>query len=102
MIILCVHVVLILLELLIILVMHVVIPLLPLKYQTLCKVVRVRLTFGFEITSYRSRIFHNLQQHTIVLVSGGGEGLLGVRYHIVRKTLDVVGVKNRQQGRSKN
>nr|YP_010734868.1 ribosomal protein S12 [Amorphophallus coaetaneus]YP_010734913.1 ribosomal protein S12 [Amorphophallus coaetaneus]WEI30117.1 ribosomal protein S12 [Amorphophallus coaetaneus]WEI30162.1 ribosomal protein S12 [Amorphophallus coaetaneus] len=66
------------------------------------KVARVRLTSGFEITAYIPGIGHNSQQHSIVLVRGGRvKDLPGVKYHIVRGTLDAVGVKYRQQGRSK-
>ena len=60
-----------------------------------------RLTSGFEITAYIPGIGHNLQEHSVVLVRGGRvKDLPGVRYHIVRGTLDAVGVKDRQQGRS--
>nr|YP_009241895.1 ribosomal protein S12 [Sagittaria lichuanensis]YP_009241940.1 ribosomal protein S12 [Sagittaria lichuanensis]AMQ13514.1 ribosomal protein S12 [Sagittaria lichuanensis]AMQ13515.1 ribosomal protein S12 [Sagittaria lichuanensis]UDZ61246.1 ribosomal protein S12 [Sagittaria lichuanensis] len=70
--------------------------------SALRKVARVRLTSGFEITAYIPGIGHNLQEHSVVLVRGGRvKDLPGVRYHIVRGTLDAVGVKNRQQGRSK-
>nr|YP_008854490.1 ribosomal protein S12 [Ravenala madagascariensis]YP_008854534.1 ribosomal protein S12 [Ravenala madagascariensis]AHA12623.1 ribosomal protein S12 [Ravenala madagascariensis]AHA12657.1 ribosomal protein S12 [Ravenala madagascariensis] len=70
--------------------------------SALRKVARVRLTSGFEITAYIPGIGHNLQEHSAVLVRGGRvKDLPGVRYHIVRGTLDAVGVKNRQQGRSK-
>nr|YP_009058310.1 ribosomal protein S12 [Orobanche crenata]YP_009058328.1 ribosomal protein S12, 3 [Orobanche crenata]CDH98361.1 ribosomal protein S12 [Orobanche crenata]CDH98391.1 ribosomal protein S12, 3 [Orobanche crenata] len=66
------------------------------------KVARVRLTSGFEITAYIPGIGHNSQEHSSVLVRGGRvKDLPGVRYHIVRGTLDAVRVKNRQQGRSK-
>lgn len=65
------------------------------------KVARVRSTSGFEITAYIPGIGHNLQEHSVVLVRGGRvKDLPGVRYHIVRGTLDAVGVKDRQQGRS--
>nr|YP_009309806.1 ribosomal protein S12 [Orobanche pancicii]ALJ02261.1 ribosomal protein S12 [Orobanche pancicii] len=65
------------------------------------KVARVRLTSGFEITAYIPGIGHNSQEHSSVLVRGGRvKDLPGVRYHIVRGTLDAVRVKNRQQGRS--
>src|SRR6266498_550980 len=61
-----------------------------------------RLTNGIEVTSYIPGIGHNLQEHSIVLVRGGRvKDLPGVRYHIVRGTLDSVGVANRKQGRSK-
>nr|QJT42934.1 ribosomal protein S12 [Opuntia quimilo] len=70
--------------------------------SALRKVARVRLTSGFEITAYIPGIGHNLQEHSAVLVRGGRvKDLPGVRYHIVRGTLDAVGVKDRQQGRSK-
>nr|YP_009729795.1 ribosomal protein S12 [Caldesia grandis]YP_009729840.1 ribosomal protein S12 [Caldesia grandis] len=69
--------------------------------SALRKVARVRLTSGFEITAYIPGIGHNLQQHSVVLVRGGRvKDLPGVRYHIVRGTLDAVGVKGRRQGRS--
>nr|YP_010631739.1 ribosomal protein S12 [Costus barbatus]YP_010631784.1 ribosomal protein S12 [Costus barbatus]AHA13034.1 ribosomal protein S12 [Costus pulverulentus]QHF17304.1 ribosomal protein S12 [Hellenia viridis]AHA13069.1 ribosomal protein S12 [Costus pulverulentus]QHF17305.1 ribosomal protein S12 [Hellenia viridis]WBP61517.1 ribosomal protein S12 [Costus barbatus] len=70
--------------------------------SALRKVARVQLTSGFEITAYIPGIGHNLQEHSVVLVRGGRvKDLPGVRYHIVRGTLDAVGVKDRQQGRSK-
>nr|YP_010286773.1 ribosomal protein S12 [Hydrocharis dubia]YP_010286818.1 ribosomal protein S12 [Hydrocharis dubia]YP_010286857.1 ribosomal protein S12 [Hydrocharis morsus-ranae]YP_010286902.1 ribosomal protein S12 [Hydrocharis morsus-ranae]YP_010286940.1 ribosomal protein S12 [Limnobium laevigatum]YP_010286985.1 ribosomal protein S12 [Limnobium laevigatum]UKT60904.1 ribosomal protein S12 [Hydrocharis dubia]UKT60905.1 ribosomal protein S12 [Hydrocharis dubia]UKT60988.1 ribosomal protein S12 [Hydrocharis m len=70
--------------------------------SALRKVARVRLTSGFEITAYIPGIGHNSQEHSVVLVRGGRvKDLPGVRYHIVRGTLDAVGVKHRQQGRSK-
>nr|YP_009501409.1 ribosomal protein S12 [Passiflora pittieri]YP_009501410.1 ribosomal protein S12 [Passiflora pittieri]YP_010007479.1 ribosomal protein S12 [Passiflora rhamnifolia]AXB38011.1 ribosomal protein S12 [Passiflora pittieri]AXB38025.1 ribosomal protein S12 [Passiflora pittieri]QNR06322.1 ribosomal protein S12 [Passiflora rhamnifolia] len=70
--------------------------------SALRKVARVRLTSGFQITAYIPGIGHNSQQYSAVLVRGGRvQDLPGVRYHIVRGTLDAVGVKNRQQGRSK-
>nr|QWW93163.1 ribosomal protein S12 [Lunularia cruciata] len=70
--------------------------------SALRKVARVRLTSGFEITAYIPGIGHNLQEHSVVLVRGGRvKDLPGVRYHIIRGTLDAVGVKDRQQGRSK-
>nr|ATV98617.1 ribosomal protein S12 [Barringtonia edulis] len=69
--------------------------------SALRKVARVRLTSGFEITAYIPGIGHTLQEHSVVLVRGGRvKDLPGVRYHIVRGTLDAVGVKDRQQGRS--
>ncbi|XLU81412.1 hypothetical protein S245_004832 [Arachis hypogaea] len=69
--------------------------------SALRKVARVRLTSGFEITAYIPGIGHNLQEHSVVLVRGGRvKDLPGVRCHIVRGTLDAVGVKDRQQGRS--
>ena len=70
--------------------------------SALRKVARVKLTTKFEITAYIPGIGHNLQEHSIVLVRGGRvKDLPGVRYHIVRGTLDTLGVKNRRQGRSK-
>nr|YP_009435735.1 ribosomal protein S12 [Monopsis alba]YP_009435780.1 ribosomal protein S12 [Monopsis alba]ATG26067.1 ribosomal protein S12 [Monopsis stellarioides subsp. schimperiana]ATG25803.1 ribosomal protein S12 [Monopsis alba]ATG25822.1 ribosomal protein S12 [Monopsis alba]ATG26086.1 ribosomal protein S12 [Monopsis stellarioides subsp. schimperiana] len=70
--------------------------------SALRKVARVRLTSGFEITAYIPGIGHTLQEHSVVLVRGGRvKDLPGVRYHIVRGTLDAEKVKNRQQGRSK-
>nr|QFQ51595.1 ribosomal protein S12 [Leucobryum juniperoideum] len=69
--------------------------------SALRKVARVRLTSGFEVTAYIPGIGHNLQEHSVVLVRGGRvKDLPGVRYHIVRGTLDAIGVKDRQQGRS--
>nr|YP_009435556.1 ribosomal protein S12 [Lobelia spicata]YP_009435582.1 ribosomal protein S12 [Lobelia spicata]ATG25626.1 ribosomal protein S12 [Lobelia spicata]ATG25645.1 ribosomal protein S12 [Lobelia spicata] len=66
------------------------------------KVARVRLTSGFEITAFIPGIGHSLQEHSVVLVRGGRvKDLPGVRYHIVRGTLDAEKVKDRQQGRSK-
>lgn len=66
------------------------------------KVARVRLTNGFEVTAYIPGEGHNLQEHSIVLIRGGRvKDLPGVRYHIVRGTLDAIGVEGRQQGRSK-
>ena len=70
--------------------------------SALRKVARVRLTNGFEVTAYIPGEGHNLQEHSIVLVRGGGpKDLGGVRYSIVRGTLDTAGVKNRRQGRSR-
>lgn len=70
--------------------------------SALRKVARVRLTNGIEITTYIPGIGHNLQEHSIVLVRGGRvKDLPGVRYHIIRGTLDAVGVENRKQSRSK-
>lgn len=70
--------------------------------SALRKVARVRLTNGFEVTSYIPGIGHNLQEHSVVLIRGGRvKDLPGVRYHIVRGTLDAAGVKNRAQRRSK-
>ena len=66
------------------------------------KVARVRLTNGFEVTSYIPGIGHNLQEHSVVLIRGGRvKDLPGVRYHIIRGTLDTAGVANRAQARSK-
>jgi small subunit ribosomal protein S12 len=70
--------------------------------SALRKVARVRLTTGFEITAYIPGVGHNLQEHSVVLVRGGRvKDLPGVRYHIVRGTLDAAGVKDRSQSRSK-
>jgi small subunit ribosomal protein S12 len=70
--------------------------------SALRKVARVRLTSGYEVTSYIPGIGHNLQEHSVVLVRGGRvKDLPGVRYHIIRGTLDAVGVADRKQGRSK-
>jgi small subunit ribosomal protein S12 len=70
--------------------------------SALRKVARVRLTNGFEVTSYIPGEGHNLQEHSIVLIRGGRvKDLPGVRYHVVRGTLDTQGVSGRQRGRSK-
>jgi small subunit ribosomal protein S12 len=70
--------------------------------SALRKVARVRLTNSIEVTAYIPGIGHNLQEHSVVLVRGGRiKDLPGVRYHIVRGTLDSSGVQNRGQGRSK-
>jgi len=70
--------------------------------SALRKVARVRLTNGIEVTSYIPGIGHNLQEHSIVLIRGGRvKDLPGVRYHIIRGTLDTSGVSDRRQGRSK-
>lgn len=70
--------------------------------SALRKVARVRLTNGFEVTSYIPGIGHNLQEHSVVLIRGGRvKDLPGVRYHTIRGTLDAAGVKNREQARSK-
>lgn len=70
--------------------------------SALRKVARVRLTNGIEVTSYIPGIGHNLQEHSVVLIRGGRvKDLPGVRYHIVRGTLDTLGVSERKQGRSK-
>lgn len=69
--------------------------------SALRKVARVRLSNGVEVTAYIPGIGHNLQEHSVVLVRGGRvKDLPGVRYHIVRGSLDCQGVKNRKQGRS--
>ena len=66
------------------------------------KVARVRLTNGIEVTTYIPGVGHNLQEHSVVLVRGGRvKDLPGVRYHIVRGTLDTLGVEDRKQSRSK-
>ncbi len=70
--------------------------------SALRKVARVRLTTGVEVTAYIPGVGHNLQEHSVVLVRGGRvKDLPGVRYHIVRGTLDTLGVVDRRQGRSK-
>ncbi len=70
--------------------------------SALRKVARVRLTNGMEVTAYIPGIGHNLQEHSVVLIRGGKvKDLPGVRYHIIRGTLDTAGVSNRLQGRSK-
>jgi len=70
--------------------------------SALRKVARVRLSNGKEVTAYIPGVDHNLQEHSIVLVRGGRvRDLPGVRYHIVRGTLDSLGVENRKQSRSK-
>jgi small subunit ribosomal protein S12 len=70
--------------------------------SALRKVARVRLTSGFEVTAYIPGIGHNIQEHSVVLIRGGRvKDLPGVRYHIVRGSLDVGGVKNRMQSRSR-
>ncbi len=70
--------------------------------SALRKVARVRLTNGIEVTSYIPGEGHNLQEHSVVLIRGGRvKDLPGVRYHIIRGTLDAVGVQARRQGRSK-
>jgi len=70
--------------------------------SALRKVARVRLTNGFEVTSYIPGEGHNLQEHSVVLIRGGRvKDLPGVRYHIIRGTLDTQGVNGRKQGRSK-
>lgn len=70
--------------------------------SALRKVARVRLTNGIEVTTYIPGIGHNLQEHSVVLIRGGRiKDLPGVRYHIIRGTLDTLGVNDRRQGRSK-
>lgn len=70
--------------------------------SALRKVARVRLTNGMEVTSYIPGIGHNLQEHSVVLIRGGRvKDLPGVRYHVIRGTLDTLGVSDRKQGRSK-
>ena len=70
--------------------------------SALRKVARVRLVNGMEVTAYIPGIGHNLQEHSVVMIRGGRvKDLPGVRYHIIRGTLDSVGVQGRKQGRSK-
>ncbi len=70
--------------------------------SALRKVARVRLTNGIEVTAYIPGIGHNLQEHSVVLIRGGRvKDLPGVRYHIIRGTLDSIGVQERKQSRSK-
>jgi small subunit ribosomal protein S12 len=70
--------------------------------SALRKVARVRLTNGIEVTSYIPGIGHNLQEHSVVMIRGGRvKDLPGVRYHIIRGTLDAIGVQNRRKSRSK-
>jgi len=70
--------------------------------SALRKVARVRLTNGIEVTSYIPGVGHNLQEHSVVLIRGGRvKDLPGVRYHIIRGTLDSIGVQERRQSRSK-
>ena len=70
--------------------------------SALRKVARVRLTNGIEVTTYIPGLGHNLQEHSVVLIRGGRvKDLPGVRYHIIRGTLDSVGVQDRKQSRSK-
>ncbi len=70
--------------------------------SALRKVCRVKLTNGFEVTSYIPGVGHNLQEHSVVLIRGGRvKDLPGVRYHVVRGALDTQGVANRKQSRSK-
>jgi small subunit ribosomal protein S12 len=70
--------------------------------SALRKVARIKLTSGFEVTAFIPGIGHNLQEHSVVLIRGGRvKDLPGVRYHIIRGTLDTTGVKNRIRSRSK-
>ena len=70
--------------------------------SALRKVARVRLSSGMEVSAYIPGIGHNLQEHSVVLIRGGKvKDLPGVRYHIIRGTLDTAGVSGRMQGRSK-
>ena len=70
--------------------------------SALRKVARVKLSNGYEVTSYIPGVGHNLQEHSVVLIRGGRvKDLPGVRYHIIRGTLDTAGVKDRMQARSK-
>nr|ARW69388.1 ribosomal protein S12 [Polysiphonia sp.] len=70
--------------------------------SALRKVARVRLTSGFEVTAYIPGIGHNIQEHSVVLIRGGRvKDLPGVRYHVIRGTLDSAGVKERNNSRSK-
>ena len=70
--------------------------------SALRKVARVRLTNGYEVSGYIGGEGHNLQEHSVVLIRGGRvKDLPGVRYHVVRGSLDTQGVQNRRQGRSK-
>jgi small subunit ribosomal protein S12 len=70
--------------------------------SALRKVARVRLTNGIEVTAYIPGIGHNLQEHSVVLIRGGRvKDLPGIRYHIIRGTLDAAGVEGRRQSRSK-
>ena len=70
--------------------------------SALRKVARVKLTSGYEVSSYIPGVGHNLQEHSLVLIRGGRvKDLPGVRYHIIRGALDTIGVEGRKQGRSK-
>ena len=70
--------------------------------SALRKVARVRLTNGIEVTTYIPGVGHNLQEHSIVMIRGGRvKDLPGVRYHVIRGTLDAMGVEGRRQSRSK-
>ena len=70
--------------------------------SALRKIARVRLSNGIEVTAYIPGVGHNLQEHSVVMIRGGRvKDIPGVRYHIIRGTLDTAGVKDRKQGRSK-
>jgi small subunit ribosomal protein S12 len=70
--------------------------------SALRKVARVRLSNGYEVTAYIPGVGHNLQEHSVVLIRGGRvKDLPGVRYHVIRGTLDSIGVQERRKGRSK-
>ena len=70
--------------------------------SALRKVARVRLSNGYEVTTYIPGVGHNLQEHSVVLIRGGRvKDLPGVRYHVIRGTLDSIGVQERRKGRSK-
>ncbi len=70
--------------------------------SALRKIARVRLTNGMEVTTYIPGEGHNLQEHSVVLIRGGRvKDMPGIRYHVVRGTLDTIGVQDRRQGRSK-
>ena len=70
--------------------------------SALRKIARVRLTNGYEVTAYTPGVGHSLQEHSVVMIRGGRvKDLPGVRYHIIRGTLDTQGVANRNQARSK-
>ncbi|NLM84533.1 MAG: 30S ribosomal protein S12, partial [Clostridiales bacterium] len=70
--------------------------------SALRKIARIRLTNGYEVTAYIPGVGHNLQEHSVVMIRGGRvKDLPGVRYHIIRGSLDAQSVANRRQGRSK-
>ena len=74
----------------------------PFRHECIRKIARVRLSNGIEVSSYIPGVGHNLQEHSVVLIRGGRvKDLPGVRYHIVRGTLDAQGVSGRMQSRSK-
>ena len=74
----------------------------PKKPNSALRKVRVKLTSGYEVSSYIPGVGHNLQEHSLVLIRGGRvKDLPGVRYHIIRGALDTIGVEGRKQGRSK-